>query len=54
MAHLQYYAYEARGKQNQQNMHFSSAVRIGSRVEVSGQSTSHLSHVSAQTPRFLS
>ncbi|KAL4887942.1 Endoribonuclease L-PSP/chorismate mutase-like protein, partial [Aspergillus ambiguus] len=37
MSHLTYYNYDGVGKRNQQNFKYSQAVRIGDRIECSGQ-----------------
>ncbi|PYH98336.1 YjgF-like protein [Aspergillus ellipticus CBS 707.79] len=37
MSHLQYYTYPGYGEESQRNLHYSQAVRIGDRIECSGQ-----------------
>lgn len=37
MSHLQYYSYKGKGETNRQNYHYSQAVRVGERIECSGQ-----------------
>ena len=37
MSHLKYYAYEPFGTRQQQNFHYSQAVRVGDRIECAGQ-----------------
>ena len=37
MSHLQYFDYEGFGKRVRQDTHYSQAVRIGNRIEISGQ-----------------
>lgn len=43
MAHLQYHSYEGVGRQNLERLGYSQAVRIGSRIEISGQGNDLLS-----------
>ena len=47
MSHLKYYAYEPFGSRQRQNFHYSQAVRVGDRIECSGQG------VSLNPPPFL-
>lgn len=42
MSHLTYYNYPGVGERNAQNFKYSQAVRIGDRIECSGQGTHHL------------
>lgn len=42
MSHLQYYAYKGVGQRNLKNYGYNQAVRVGERIECSGQGTSHL------------
>lgn len=42
MSHLTYYNYPGVGERNAQNFKYSQAVRIGDRIECSGQGTSPL------------
>ncbi|KAL3469806.1 Endoribonuclease L-PSP/chorismate mutase-like protein [Aspergillus californicus] len=37
MSHLQYYAYPGYGSTSQKDLHYSQAVRVGDRIECSGQ-----------------
>ncbi|CAG8157863.1 unnamed protein product [Penicillium olsonii] len=37
MSHLQYYQYPGYGEASQKNLHYSQAVRVGDRIELSGQ-----------------
>ena len=37
MAHLQYFSYAGVGERKREQMHYSQAVRIGDRIECSGQ-----------------
>jgi hypothetical protein len=37
MSHLKYYAYEGQGVRNRINFSYSQAVRVGDRIECSGQ-----------------
>ncbi|KAK1142372.1 hypothetical protein N8T08_007924 [Aspergillus melleus] len=37
MSHLQYYQYPGYGETSQKNLHYSQAVRVGDRIELSGQ-----------------
>ncbi|KAH6655362.1 putative L-PSP endoribonuclease family protein [Truncatella angustata] len=37
MAHLQYFSYPGVGEDNRKNFHYSQAVRVGDRIECSGQ-----------------
>ena len=39
MSHLTYYNYDGVGKTNQQKFKYSQAVRVGDRIECSGQGT---------------
>ncbi|ORY13253.1 putative L-PSP endoribonuclease family protein [Clohesyomyces aquaticus] len=41
MAHLQYYAYKGMGEQMREKYKYSQAVRIGERIEISGQGGWH-------------
>ena len=42
MSHLTYYNYDGVGKRNQVNFKYSQAVRVGDRIECSGQGRSPL------------
>ena len=46
MSHLTYYNYEGFGQEAHQNYSYSQAVRIGDRIECSGQGRSILKHLS--------
>lgn len=37
MSHLKYYAYEGQGVEKREKFHYNQAVRIGDRIECSGQ-----------------
>jgi hypothetical protein len=37
MSGLKFYSYEGVGKRNEENYHYSQAVRLGDRIECSGQ-----------------
>lgn len=37
MSHLKYYSYDGVGKRNKESFSYSQAVRVGDRIEISGQ-----------------
>lgn len=37
MSHLKYYSYDGVGTRNKENFSYSQAVRVGDRIEISGQ-----------------
>lgn len=41
MSHLKYYAYEGQGVEKLQKFSYSQAVRLGDRIECSGQGKQH-------------
>jgi hypothetical protein len=52
MSHLTYHNYRGVGERNQQNFRYSQAVRIGDRIECSGQGQIQLSFFTSSTAQF--